>query len=54
MEKTENQSKIHIKNPILRFIGYIIIAMAAGIGISWVILGVISPVLLILLIQKWH
>jgi UPF0716 family protein affecting phage T7 exclusion len=42
-----------IKNPLLKIAAYILVAMIIGIGAVWVLLGICSPVLLLLLIQKW-
>lgn len=42
-----------IKNPLIKVATYALIAMVVGIGAAWVALGICSPVLLILLIQKW-
>jgi len=42
-----------IKNPIVKFGVFILLLMTLGIGAVWIILGIISPVLLILLIQHW-
>jgi len=47
------QEKLKIKNPIIRFGTYLLLTMLVGIGAAWVLLGVISPILLVLLIQKW-
>jgi hypothetical protein len=41
------------KNPYIKLGSYFLIAMVVGIGAAWVLLGIISPVLLILLIQRW-
>ena len=48
MEKPD----IKIKNPIVKIGLYILMAMIIGIGSAWVILGIISPILLILLLKK--
>jgi len=45
--------KIKIKNPIFKFGIFALLAMVIGIGVSWILLGIVSPVLLILLIQRW-
>jgi hypothetical protein len=48
---TEEEPKI--KNPYIKLGSYFLIAMVVGIGAAWVLLGILSPVLLILLIQRW-
>ena len=50
MEKNEN---LKIKNPFVKLGTYLLLAMVVGIGVSWILLGIVSPVLLILLIQRW-
>jgi hypothetical protein len=46
--------KLKIKNPIIKAGLYFLISLILGIGAVWILLGIISPVLLLLLIQKWH
>ena len=41
------------KNPILKAAVYILTAMIIGIGGLWVLLGVLSPIMLVLLLLKW-
>jgi hypothetical protein len=53
MEKQATSLVGLIKNPVIKFTSYILLSMVIGIGLSWVILGVCSPVLLLLLIMKW-
>jgi hypothetical protein len=48
----ENE-KVKINNPIIKIGVYALMALVLGIGCAWVLLGVLSPVLLILLIQRW-
>jgi hypothetical protein len=47
MEQTK-QSNIFVKLGT-----YALLSMILGIGVVWVFLGIISPVLLLLLIQRW-
>ena len=42
-----------IKNPIIKAAVYSLLAMVVGIGLTWVLLGILSPVMLALLIIKW-
>lgn len=42
-----------LKNPFLKIVAYILVSMIIGIGIVWVLLGISSPVLLVLLLLKW-
>lgn len=46
-------SPTKIKNPLFKFAAYALITMVVGIGAAWVVLGICSPILLVLLIQKW-
>jgi hypothetical protein len=43
-----------IKNPIIKFASYVFLCMVIGIGIAWILLGVCSPILLVLLILCWR
>ena len=45
--------KKKINNLIIKLGTYALLAMVLGIGCTWVLLGIVSPVLLILLIQRW-
>jgi len=49
----EQQDKLKIKNPLIRYGVYLLLTMLVGIGAAWVLLGIVSPILLVLLIQKW-
>ena len=42
-----------IKNPILKAAVYVLTAMIIGIGGVWVLLGICSPIMLVLLLLKW-
>jgi hypothetical protein len=42
-----------IKNPLLKTAAYILTAMIIGIGAVWVLLGICSPIMLVLLLLKW-
>jgi hypothetical protein len=41
------------KNPVFKIAVYFLVSMIIGIGFIWVLLGVFSPVLLMLLIRHW-
>ena len=49
----EQNDKLKIKNPLVKLSLYALLAMVLGIGSAWILLGIASPVLLILLIQRW-
>jgi len=42
-----------IKNPIVKFASYVLLCMIIGIGLAWVLLGICSPILLVLLLLHW-
>jgi hypothetical protein len=39
-----------VKNPIIKAATYVLLCMVIGIGLAWVLLGICSPILLVLLL----